>query len=114
MRQKALHKALFYVKGSKVVRKRNAASLSFQVLALFWLCFVTLINAFYDCNLRASLLVKDFARKVDSTQDIVDMKRKLFLAEGTGLVSTLAMYHKELYKQVKQDDERILINKLTV
>lgn len=57
---------------------------SMAIFSFFTFVCLTLLHFSYLCNLRASLIAVDHERPVDSEQDVLDLKRSLYLPRGQG------------------------------
>ncbi len=77
-----------------------------KVLFLFWIIYIFLIDAFYECNLRAYLVSSDYEEPVNTVEDIVRLDRKLFLPEGGAFAPSFAATKIESYQKVNEIMER--------
>ena len=64
--------------------------------------FAFFINAIYDCNLRAYVLVKEYETPIDTLQDLIGMnaKRQIWLLRGTGTREGCKLSGFEAYQKV--------------
>ena len=70
---------MYALKGSPTSRSQH---LSFRAAWGCWVVFVLIIMSSYESNLRAYLMTADYEKPVDTEQDMLDRKWKLYLPSG--------------------------------
>ncbi len=54
-----------------------------QLTFLFWIVYVFLVTASYQCNLRAYLMVTDYEKPIDTPEDVIAQDRQFHLPYGS-------------------------------
>lgn len=55
---------------------------SIRVMVAFWSTMTMLITFAYQCNLRAYLVTTDYAKPIDSVQDVLNMGTDFYIPIG--------------------------------
>jgi hypothetical protein len=70
------------------------------------LCFLFLLDASYECNLRANLMKVDFEESPRTLQDVLRLNRKFYFPRGAALAHLLKTspleYHREVYQRAER------------
>ncbi len=72
------------------IPKTSGYPASAVIFLHFWFLYAFIIQAAYDCNLRAFLMSADFEPTVETAKDIIEqVKNRLFISYNAHVVNAL-------------------------
>ena len=73
------------------------------LLSIVWLAFVFFLHSSFECNLRASLLVLEYERPVDTGRDVLELGRTMWAARGTGQELLMSLTRGEVFQKLAKE-----------